>query len=437
MTTFMKRFYHPGFKLAKKLCLPKCPTGEKSIYFSYVWGNMVQELQLKEKTSQHFYDTDKINYYSNEISKFYNNDVMFIPTSHNTPITTALKSLRKIDTNKFIKKLDSSITDNDGIFINNSENRSKLYHLINHCSNNQEIDIIESAIYGIYSNFGDSIYIANDYLSVDDDKVILANYPDKASSRELERCRVAAYCLLNGNYPIVLDEHIDFEGEANIKYIPAIIQKNGKKEQLCFGYSSSRSCTKSIKNINKYIGRMGLPRLKEICLYPREGLEKYFYHFDCISNFYTEGDTQYFDSEKSFWRDYKKNGTTVVEMNGVKNEEDTRRILETIFENVIEVRKEDDLLCANMIMQEDGIVGSSKLSNIEELEKVNKGFFFPHPSTGGGGAHKCCSNVLMRNRPLTITDWRYFLKEYGMVNNVDELFIEGVDEEMDRIIKIK
>jgi len=59
MTTFTKRFYHPGFKLAKKLCLPKCPIGEKSIYFRHVWGNKVQELQLKEKTSKHFYDTDK------------------------------------------------------------------------------------------------------------------------------------------------------------------------------------------------------------------------------------------------------------------------------------------------------------------------------------------------------------------------------------------
>jgi len=208
-----------------------------------------------QQINDNSYQTNHINYYSNQISQFYDFNTLPIPTSHNTPVETAIRSLRKINPDKFIGHINPDILDDNGVFINSANNRSKLYQLINRCGSIAETTIMEYAIYGIYSNFGDSIYIANDYLSVDDDKVIIANYPDQVAGREIERCCIVAYNLLYGNYPIVLDSYINFEGEANIKYIPAIIEEDGQKYQLCFGYDSSRSCTKAIAGINKYMER--------------------------------------------------------------------------------------------------------------------------------------------------------------------------------------
>ena len=54
----------------------------------------------------------------------------------------------------------------------------------------REKSFIESAIYGIFSNYGDSIYIANDYLQVSNNHVILSNYPSEISQREIEKCRI-------------------------------------------------------------------------------------------------------------------------------------------------------------------------------------------------------------------------------------------------------
>jgi hypothetical protein len=427
----LKRFYHPGFELSKRICLPYCPPDIKNIYYNHVWGNKVQEVQQINDNS---YQTNHINYYSNQISRFYDFNTLPIPTSHNTPIETALRSLRKINADKFIKHIDSDIIDDDGVFIDTSNNRTKLYRLINQCNSIAETTIMEYAIFGIYSNFADSIYIANDYLSVDNDKVIIANYPDQVAGREIERCRIAAYNLLYGNYPIILDSHINFEGEANIKYIPAIIEEDGQKYQLCFGYDSSRSCTKAIDNINKYMEKMNLPLLREICIYPEKGMETFFYHFDCIINFYTNNEIQYFESVADFWHNYERNGAVVVEMNGIGDKKEIARILDHIFDDIIEVSKEDDLLCANMIMNREGIVGSLKLSNICDLEKLNETFLFAHPSTGGGGAHKCCSNVLNRNSPISIDQWIDFMREYDI--NASENFIIGVKNEMDRLTKI-
>ena len=74
---------------------------------------------------------------------------------------------------------------------------------------------------GIFSNYADSIYIANDYLSIGSNYVIVSNYPDLVSQREVEKARIIANSLYNGNFPIILNSYIKFEGEANIKYLPA------------------------------------------------------------------------------------------------------------------------------------------------------------------------------------------------------------------------
>ena len=428
----IKRFYHPGLISDKKLCLPICLEKNKSIYYKHVWGNKIQELQLKQNNT-FFYNTNDINKHSKKIKDFYNEDIIFLPSSHNTPLKTSLQSLRNIDSYKFISEIDNNIVNNKGIFINTSENRKSLMNLLNFCYSDNEKDIIKSAIYGIFSNFGDSIYIANDYLSIDKNKIIVSNYPNKVSSREIEKCRIIANSLIYGNYPILLDNHINFEGEANIKYIPAMIYENKKYYQLCFTYNSSRSSTMCINNINEILEKFNLPLLREITLFPKKNLEKYFYHLDCIMNFYSNNKYQYFTSEMDFWKNYKKNGTIVVEINGVNNRQVIEEKFKKIFKDIIYVNKDEDLLCANMIMMKKGIVGSDKIKNKNSFIENNKTYFFTHPSLGGGGAHKCCSNVLNKNSEITIDEWTDFLKDNNL--NINNNLVDGVNDELKRIKK--
>ena len=125
-----------------------------------------------------------------------------MPTSHNTPIKTALQSCRNLrNLDNYLCRLPNlNVTDDKGIFINNEENRKKLMLLVNFANSKEEKTILINAFHGIFSNFGDSIYIANDYLQVSDRHVIISNYPNEVSQREIERCRIVAYNLLFGNY---------------------------------------------------------------------------------------------------------------------------------------------------------------------------------------------------------------------------------------------
>ena len=396
----------------------------------------MQENQLKH-AQQNQYTTNDINKYSQQIKQFYTptlrverevyKRVQFVPTSHNTPIRTAIASLRNIKADKYLHWLDQQsllnpIVNPDGVFINTPDNRKTLFHMMNLCETHKERHIIEGAIYGIISNYGDSIYIANDYLCIDHDKVILANYPDKASNREIERCRVAAYALLNGNYPLLLDNDVEHEGEANIKFLPA---KINNQEQICLSYESSRSTRKSINNINQYMKLFNLPTLKDICLYPRKDKQKMLYHFDCVSNFFTNETMQHFSDMTDFYDNYKPNGTAVINdgLTPVSN-----RVLKRWFNNVVEV---DDPLGANMIMSQHGIVGCSDVE-LNGSFQTNPIFMFKHPSTGGGGAHKCCSNVMKTNPPLQVEDWVHFLNQHN-IPQPPLSFINGVKTEIERI----
>ena len=436
VNNIFKRFFHPGYvSYKKKICLPFCPDNTISKYYKPVWGNKIQEIQLDD--NEFLYNTNEINYYSKKISSLFNNNTIYIPTSHNTPIKTALQSCRNLKKlNNYLCRLPQlNVTDENGIFINNEENRKKLMLLINYADSKEEKTILTNAFHGIFSNFGDSIYIANDYLQVSDNHIIISNYPNEVSQREIERCRIVAYSLLFGNYPILLDKDVSFEGEANIKFIPAIINdlcsspnKNKLRQyQMCISYNSSRSNPKCIENINKYLERIQLPLLKPIQLSPKHKFRNYFYHLDCIMNFSVDSSNiQYFNSITDFWENYKQNGTVVYEKNGFESIYLDK--LDRLFETKILVDKEDDLLCANMIVTENNIVGSS---NIKKKQDIPNFYHFNHPSHGGGGAHKCCSNTLNLNNPITIEDWISFSKDIGI--NIDEPFIEGVKSEIERL----
>ena len=432
-----KRFYHPGYGSYnfKKLCLPYCPQNTISKYYKPVWGNKIQEIQLDD--NEFSYNTNEINYYSIKIKTRFNNNALFVPTSHNTPIKTALQSCRNLrNLNNYLCRLPQlNVTDENGVFINNEENRKKLMLLVNFADSKEEKIILTNAFHGIFSNFGDSIYIANDYLQVSDRHVVISNYPNEVSQREIERCRIVAYNLLFGNYPIILDKDVSFEGEANIKFIPAIINelwdspKKNKKEtyQMCISYNSSRSNPNCIENINKYLERIQLPLLKPIQLSPKCEFRNYFYHLDCIMNFSVDSSNiQHFNSIPHFWENYKQNGTIVYEKNGFEKIYLDR--LNRLFKTKTPVDKNDDLLCANMIVTENNIVGSSKIKNKNEIPNF---YNFNHPSHGGGGAHKCCSNTLNLNDVITVDDWLSFSKDLGI--DIDDHFVEGVKSEIERI----
>jgi len=108
--------------------------------------------------------------------------------------------------------------------------------------------------------------------------------------------------------------------------------------------------------------------------------------------------------------------------------------LNRLFKKIIYVDKNEDLLAANMIVTEKGIVGSKKISkdNIIQIQKNNRFFFsFDHPSNGGGGAHKCCSNVINKNKEISISDWISFSNHLNI--RLKKTLIKGVENELIRI----
>ena len=434
-----RRQFHPGYSQERKLALPKCPSDINCSYYKPVWGNKIQELQLKND-NLHSYNTSNVNFYSNVISKYFKNNVFLLPTSHNTPISTALYSCRNLDADKFLTKIKNIGISEEEVFDNTSENRKKLLTTLNFCDDKKEYNIVNGAIYGIFSNFGDSIYLANDYLQVGKNYLFICNYPDKASQREIERCRIVATSLYYGNMPILLDNHLTFEGEANIKYIPAMIEEHGQIYQLCITYNSSRSELQCIDNINKYLKKLNVPLLKGITLEPKKGMEKYFYHQDCIINFCSgnskpnqlDENVQIFNSEDDFWKHYLKNGIVINVKQGF--DERNMAILNRLFAKILYIDMNDDLLGANMIVNQKGIVGSSKLNNKTKQElKENFPFFldFEHPSSGGGGSHKCCSNVISKKKSISVDEWTSLMDELGI--NLHKQFIQGVQNELNRL----
>ena len=99
-----------------------------------------------------------------------------------------------------------------------------------------------------------------------------------------------------GKFPILLDNDVCFEGEANIKFLPIKL----KNKQIAICYDSSRSDTKAIDNINHYLKKLRLPLIDPIILKPKKDKRKDFYHLDCIINFTTDNTIQHFNSKLIF-----------------------------------------------------------------------------------------------------------------------------------------
>jgi len=84
---------------------------------------------------------------------------------------------------------------------------------------------------------------------------------------------------------------------------------------MCLNYDSNRSDSKAIDNINHYLQKLNQPLLAPINLRPRVGTEGYFYHLDCIINFFSNQE-QVFKSQSEFWENYQPNGVAIVAKEG-------------------------------------------------------------------------------------------------------------------------
>ena len=394
------RHYHPGFSKKNKLALPHVIVDTSCLYYNPVWGNGIQESQLKK--GKIGYDTFDINYYSYLIQTK-DPSALFIETCHDQSIQSALASCRKLKKDKFtsfVQKLD--IIDDEGVFINNENNREKIKLIKNEAENKVERDILEGVVWGILSNFADSIYIANNYLLLDNNYAIICNYPDKASSREVERKKIIEILLSYGKIPIILDDEINFEGEANIRLLPI---KIGDK-RLCLNYHSTRSDPNAINNINKYLRKLGETELLPITLKPKAHKTNQFYHLDCIINFYQDEEKSYHNLE-DFYRD-KGCGMALIVKDSFNRE--SEYLINKIFGKIIYLDDSRDNLIANAIVTPEYVVAGAGLSdeNIDEIKKTHSLIQYKHPSSGGGGAHKCCSNVISISDEISYQDWTEF-----------------------------
>ena len=61
-------------------------------------------------------------------------------------------------------------------------------------------------------------------------------------------------------------------------------------------------------------------------------------------------------------------------------------------------------------MTPEYVVAGAGLSdeNIDEIKKTHSLIQYKHPSSGGGGAHKCCSNVISISDEISYQDWTEF-----------------------------
>lgn len=439
-----KRFYHPGYlNQTMKIALPLPPKNLMCNYEAPVVGNAIQKLQLQSNIG---YNTNDIISKMDMAKQFYDtNHIEFVPTSHQTPVIIALNSCRNLNketVDAAMRNLNkNSFIDSNGLLNTEKYSASDILASVEGLNSS----VLNNAMRGIISNYADSIYIANDYLLVpgnDIDYIFVANYPSGAEMRDVERARIVANGLLRGQMPIILDSNINFEGEANIKFLPLKIQCQNKQYQAALTYDSSRSESGAVKQINEYLERLGVASIFEIKLYPRKGIEEILYHQDCALNFYVdrnnvqcldfgENDIEMYDVDDIF-AEYTKNGCVAMIKDGL--DADSTQIIFNLFDDVIEIDQNDDLLGANMIMSEFGCVGSSLLNESvkEKIRGKNKFLEYEHPSVGGGGAHKCCSNITTNaGSEVSIEEWIQFVSHYDM--DVSRNFIEAVGLEMQRL----
>jgi len=419
------RNYHPGYGPGFAISLPKPPPDEDCYYYEPVWGNGVQRNQLRSGVNS--YSTNDVLSKVKKTKEFLEQNgkqVEYVPTSIGSSLFSAIAScpdLQFREKYKFCEQVEQegmTIKDNNNLMFNNTpENRTRIIEFIEETYNTncKMKKVLKSAMFGIFSNFADSIYNANDYLILpkfkkeDNTYAFISRYPSEVSQRNIERARVVATCLWNGIYPIILNN--DFEGEANVKYFGKV--KNNKQNAIV--YDSARSKLQVLHEMNSILNKLELPEISSTLVTPKQEFKEQFYHLDCVLNFSHSNNQD----------------LLVFAEEGLDNVSYDK--LNKIFKTKIPVSAKDDPLIANMIVTDNCVVGGDINNAIKENFKlINKEYQgYAHPSRGGGGAHKCCSNVICKKQPLTIRDWVYFFVNNNM--NIDVAFFHAIFEEYNRV----
>ena len=189
--------------------------------------------------------------------------------------------------------------------------------------------------------------------------------------------------------------------------------KNTKQNAIV--YDSARSKLPALSEMNSILNKLKLPAISSTLVTPKQEYKEQFYHLDCVLNF-----------------SHSKNKDLLVYAEEGLDDGSYDKLKE-IFKTKISVPSKNDPLVANMVVTDNCVVGGDIDTDTKKFfNQIGKNYFgYEHPSRGGGGAHKCCSNVICKRNPLTIRDWIYFLVNNNM--RVDIAFLHVIFEEYERV----
>ena len=202
---------------------PKIVRPDFSQFYSICGGNGPQREQKQVHSG---YSISKLGQTQREVTKQLEAHGVKVKTynaPYNQPFKAALFSLCRIIQPETLKDMfelieSLNIIDSKGYLINTLENREKAVQAIEKSNGFKYMKtILKEAINGIFSR-GEVIYIANNYLLLNESYAIVATYPkDLAIIRELETAHTIARLLNDGIMPILVKQ--PFEGVANLKLL--------------------------------------------------------------------------------------------------------------------------------------------------------------------------------------------------------------------------
>ena len=453
-TVLQKRSQHTGmWPYAIEMAV--IPDGVDGVcrYEGPVGGNGPQAVQ--HKNGEKGYSIDMLRQIQQSASKKLKDagvNVTSRETAHLQPVKSAIFSYAGIIPDRILKTLYervlmSDVLDHEGRLINTFLNQEKIRHFLF----DMQLPVayketLDKCLKGIFSGYADSIYIANAAFLTNNSFgkkneyqfTYVPTYPQKAMERRTEHAHDIAYALSNGTMPIILQAA--FEGVANLKPLNYLFKINGEIYQLALGYQSSRSELKSIKEINKWQKKLGLPKYHIIKLMPQSGKENELYHKDCAINLCTDK-IQYSNEDWSrkqitvtkILSGFKPNGIACIVNNGLDRY--SIKFINHAFKSKVYLDPIRDPMIANVVITKNKVgqhvlLISDKMTPENENEMKAMGvevIKLPNLSFGGGGSWQCMSNAAAQKRPpISPEEWRRFTESHQI--KLSQLLYEAVEE---------
>ena len=429
----------------------KIPKGVGTCHYKKpVDGNGPQKIQ--QQKGQMSYDAQTVSEVNDSITKqLLALGVSVKPrvTAHAQTLKSALYSLSDIFSSDMLQPVLANcdalnLIDSKGCFINSIKNQDVIKRVVDLLPvDNSQKQLLKDALVGVFNNFADSVYIANDYLLYGQNPTVafVARYPNKAIERNTERVHIVSELLKSGVLPILVNS--PFEGMANLKPLPMQFNMGDQMHTFTIAYESTRSELDCIEEINDNLSKLGLPLIKPFPFRPNDSLKSTYYHMDCAFNFSVHGSIKRiakplpnFATLTSIINVYtsngeNKNGVVYVAKNSLTPL--YRRGLDRLFKTVIELDPSNDHLIANVVALtnengDDIVLISDKVTPADEAKiKANgiKVVKYPNNTFGGGGSHQCMKNVGVSHSPISIDDWQAFYST-KLNQRIPDLFIEAL-----------